>query len=434
MARHGKGSAMTSSAGVRWMSKPGEGVGRRLIHINTSDRGGGVAEILNNVTRHDESRDFQSGWIVVDAPDDFYTVTKGLHHLFHGYGDTAVLSEGARIYRDVLHEVSRLLESEIRQDDILVLHDPQTLGLAVWAAQRGVPVYWHCHIGTIRSPAHVTDALWDFFAHDLRAVDAALVTEPRFLQGAQISRVLIVHPAIDPDAPKNVPLDTADVAEYLQTIGTNATTSTVGPAGRVWQDGPVPVDAPVVLQVSRWDPLKGIRDVLRVVERLDSRAHVVVAGPDPAEVLDDPEGVDQLNEALQQLRALPAQVRGRVHLIALSAQDRDLNALRVNALQRRADVIVQRSVEEGFGLTVTEVMFKAKPVVATRTGGIPRQIEDRFNGLLVEPGDDEAFIVAVNELVTDAKLRAELGAAAESSVRKGYLIDRLIRDYDLLRK
>ena len=90
--------------------------------------------------------------------------------------------------------------------------------------------------------------------------------------------------------------------------------------------------------------------------------------------------------------------------------------------------------KEYFNLTVTEAMFKAKPVVATRTGGIPRQIEDRFNGLLVEPGDDEAFIVAVNELVTDAKLRAELGAAAESSVRKGYLIDRLIRDYDLLRK
>ncbi|MGH3691051.1 MAG: glycosyltransferase [Microbacterium sp.] len=211
-------------------------------------------------------------------------------------------------------------------------------------------------------------------------------------------------------------------------------TGAVGTAGRVWQDAPVPDHAPVVLQVSRWDPLKGIRDVLRVVEHLDPRVHVVVAGPDPAEVLDDPEGVDQLDEALQQLHELPAPIRSRVHLIALSAQDRDLNALHVNALQRRADVVVQRSVEEGFGLTITEAMFKGKPVVATRTGGIPRQIKDRVNGLLVEPGDDEAFIVAVNELVADEGLRAELGAAAESSVRRGYLIDRLVRNYDMLRK
>jgi trehalose synthase len=416
------------------MRKPAEGAGRRLIHINTSDRGGGVAEIIENVTRHDEAHDLRSGWIVIDAPDEFFAVTKGLHHLFHGRGDTTLLREGAHIYREVLHEVSVALELEIRQDDILVLHDPQTLGLAAWAARRGRPVYWHCHIGTLRKSVSIKEALWEFFANDLRAVEAVLVAEPGFLQGAPISRTLIVHPAIDPDAPKNVSMGSVDIEEHLQSIGAKLATDAVGPAGRIWQEGPLPAHVPVVLQVSRWDPLKGIRDVLRVIEDLDPRVHVVVAGPDPGEVLDDPEGVEQLEEALRQLRALPAQVRGRVHLIALSAQDRDLNALRVNALQRRADVVVQRSVEEGFGLTVTEAMFKAKPVVATRTGGIPRQIDDRFNGRLVEPNDDEAFIRAVNELVADARLRAEVGAAAEQSVREGYLIDRLVRNYDMLRK
>ncbi|MGH3689480.1 MAG: hypothetical protein ACRDT7_04925, partial [Microbacterium sp.] len=206
------------------MREPVAGVGRRLIHINTSDRGGGVAEILDNVTRHDEFRGHPTGWMVIDASDEFFAVTKGLHHLFHGREDPSLLEDGAKEYRDVLEDVSVLIESEIRQDDILVLHDPQTLGLASWAAQRGNPVYWHCHIGTLRSSVEVREALWNFFAHDLRAVDAVLVTEPGFLQGAQISRVLVVHPAIDPDAPKNVRIDAADVAAHLETIGTNSMT------------------------------------------------------------------------------------------------------------------------------------------------------------------------------------------------------------------
>lgn len=422
-----------TAPGVRWVRRPAAGAGARVIHVNTSARGGGVAEILESVTRNDLTRSRRSGWVVIDAPDEFFTFTKGLHHLFHGRGDPAVLTAGAEVYRRVLARVPALLESEIRPDDIVVLHDPQTLGLAAWAAQYARRVYWHCHIGSLGDPAGVKRALWDFFAPDLGAVDAVLVTEPRYLAGAPIARVRVVRPAIDPDSPKNSTMDGAEVARHLQALGTEDAISTVGPAGRVWQDGPLPDGAPMVLQVSRWDPLKGMGDVLRAAAHLDPRAHVVLAGPDPAEVLDDPEGMVQLKETLQHLRSLPEPVRSRVHLIALSAHDRELNALRVNALQRRADVVVQRSLEEGFGLTVTEAMFKGKPVVASRTGGIPRQIDDRVSGLLVEPGDDGAFVAAVNELVADEPLRADIGAAAESTVRGSYLIDRLAADYDLLR-
>jgi trehalose synthase len=418
---------------VRWVRQPADGAGARVIHVNTSARGGGVAEILENVTRHDRARSRRSGWVVIDAPDEFFAFTKGLHHLFHGRGDPALLDEGVRVYREVLAQVPALLERVIRPDDIVVLHDPQTLGLATWAARHARRTYWHCHIGSLTDPAGVKSALWQFFADDLHAVDAVLVTEPAYLAGAPVLRVRVVHPAIDPDAPKNTTMDDTEVARHLRAIGTDDTTSTVGPAGRVWQDDALPGDSPMVLQVSRWDPLKGMGDVLRTAAHLDPRTHVVLAGPDPTEVLDDPEGTAQLKETLQQLSALPEPVRSRVHLVALSAHDRDLNALRVNALQRRADVVVQRSLEEGVGLTVTEAMFKAKPVVASRTGGIPRQIDDRVSGLLVDPGDDDTFVAAVNELVADAQLRADIGAAAESSVRGSYLIDRLAGDYDVLR-
>ncbi|HEY0239919.1 MAG TPA: glycosyltransferase [Friedmanniella sp.] len=419
--------------GVRWMRRPEAGAGARIIHVNTSASGGGVAEILANITAHDRARGRSSGWVVLDAPADFFAFTKRLHHLFHGRGSPEVLAEDGRIYRHVLADMQQLLKADIGPQDTVVLHDPQTLGLAPWAAERARHVYWHCHIGSMQDPEGVKPHLWAFFGEDLRAVEAVLVTERRYLTGAPVAQVRLVHPAIDPDAPKNVALTGTEVASHLRAIGTSAATSRIGPAGRIWQDGPVPERAPLVLQVSRWDPLKGMGDVLRAAPRLNPGTHVVLAGPDPAEVLDDPEGVDQLTSTLQQLWALPDTVRSRVHVIALSAHDRDLNALRVNALQRRADVVVQRSLEEGFGLSVTEAMFKAKPVVATRTGGIPRQIRHGVSGLLVDPGDDDAFAAGVNELVLDSDLRAGFGAAAENAVRERYLIDRLAGDYHSLR-
>ncbi|WP_343036910.1 glycosyltransferase [Cellulomonas taurus] len=418
---------------VRWIRRPADGAGARVIHVNTSARGGGVAEIVENVTRHDIARGRRSGWAVIDAPDEFFAFTKGLHHLFHGRGDPHLLAAGGATYRQVLDRVPALLEADIRADDIVVLHDPQTLGLARWAAGRARRVYWHCHIGSLQDPDGVKGALWDFFADDLSAVDAVLVTEPGYLVGATVARVRIVRPAIDPEAPKNATMSDDEVARCLRPFGAVAADGAVVPGGRVWQDVPLPEHAPMVLQVSRWDPLKGMADVLRSTAELEPRTHVVLAGPDPAEVLDDPEGIAQLRATLQQVRALPAPVRRRVHVIALSSHDRELNALCVNALQRRADVVVQRSLEEGFGLTVTEAMFKGRPVVASHTGGIPRQIDHGVSGLLVHPGDDRAFVTAVNELLADEQMRMDIGAAAESSVRGHYLIDRLATDYDLLR-
>ena len=420
---------MSAEVGLRWVHPPPDTRGPRTIHLNTSASGGGVAEMLSAVTAHDRAHGTASGWGVLDAPPAFFAVTKALHHLFHGRGDPTRVGAGGPTYRAVLERAGAALEGAIQPTDTVVLHDPQTLGLSSWARDRAERVYWQCHIGSLHDPRGVKPVLWSFFADDLRAVWAVLVTDARYVLGAPAPAVRVVHPAISPTSPKNTPLTDAQVAGHLRATGIGGTTSGSTPAGRVWHGGPLPAGAPVVLQVARWDPLKGMQDVVGAVERLDGTAHVVLAGPDPAEVLDDPEGQEQLEIVLERYRALPARDRARVHVVALSYRDGNLNALRVNALQRRADVVVQRSLEEGFGLTVTEAMLKAKPVVGSRTGGIPSQITDGVNGLLVDPGDDDAFAAAVNRLVPDPGLRSSLGAAAARDVRARYLIDRLAGDY-----
>lgn len=406
--------------------------GARTVHINTSAAGGGVAELLAAVTAPARGR--SSGWGVVRGDAAFYAFTKNLHHLFHGRGDPALLASAARDYRPVLADAAREIARHLRPADTLVLHDPQTLGLAPLLRPRVRRLAWHCHIGTRTGPPEVRAALWSLYAPDVPAVDEVLVVDAAYVSGSQARRVVEVAPATDPDSAKNRELGTAELAALLQDTGLTAGSAQragATPAGRVWQQGAVPATAPVVLQVSRWDPLKGMADVVRSAEHLPPDVHLVLAGPEPAEVRDDPEGVQQLDIALDAWDRLPDPVRDRVHLVTLSGRDRIRNALWVNALQRRADVVVQRSVEEGFGLTVTEAMLKARPVVVTGVGGLALQVEHEVTGL-VAPPHDEPFAAAVGRLTTDPALRDRIGAAARASASARYLIDRLVADYDAL--
>lgn len=405
--------------------------GGRTVHLNTSAAGGGVAELLAAATA--PSRGGSSGWGVVRGDAAFYAFTKNLHHLFHGRGDPALLASSAQDYRPVLAEAAREIARQLRPEDTLVLHDPQTLGLAPLLRPRVQRLAWHCHVGTRTGPAEVRAALWSLYAQDVPAVDEVLVVDSAYVSGSGARRVVEVAPATDPESAKNRELGTAELAALLQETGLTAGEPRSGatPAGRVWQQCAVPATAPVVLQVSRWDPLKGMADVVRSAEHLPPDVHLVLAGPEPAEVRDDPEGVQQLDVALHARDRLPAPVRHRVHLVTLSGRDRIRNALWVNALQRRADVVVQRSVEEGFGLTVTEAMLKARPVVVTGVGGLALQVEHEVTGL-VAPSQDEPFAAAVGRLTADPALRDRIGTAAHASASARYLIDRLVADYDAL--
>jgi trehalose synthase len=206
----------------------------------------------------------------------------------------------------------------------------------------------------------------------------------------------------------------------------------------VLEEAPVPLDAPLLAQVSRWDRLKdplGVMAAFAAHVRAAENPHLLLAGPDVRAVADDPEGAEVLAEVEQAWHELPPAIRRRVHLAGLPMEDPDENAVIVNALQRRADVVAQKSVAEGFGLTVAEAMWKGRPVVATAVGGIQDQIEDGRTGHLVEPRDLAAFGDRVNSLLADPHGAERMGEAARMRVRDHFLGPRHLGQYvDLLER
>ena len=204
--------------------------------------------------------------------------------------------------------------------------------------------------------------------------------------------------------------------------------------GLVVEGAPLPTDGRVVLQVSRWDRLKDMAGVLDAfaehLDELPPDVHLVLAGPATDGVADDPEAAAVLAECREQWRSLPARVRDRSHLVCVPMDDLDDNARVVNALQRWSTVVVQKSLAEGFGLTVTEPMWKGRPVVASAVGGIRDQVEDGVSGVLLDdPRDGAALVAALSALLADADRRREMGRAAHLRVRDHYLADRHLIQY-----
>jgi trehalose synthase len=282
-------------------------------------------------------------------------------------------------------------------------------------------VIWTCHVG-IDVPNDIARSAWTFLGSDARAAEAATFTRAAYAwEGLEPDALRVIPPCIDPVSPKNAALPRRRRAAILRRAGIIGTRG--GASIPAADGGPVPPDASLVTQVSRWDRLKDPLGVIRGFAeepRLDG-AHLVLAGPAPDGVADDPEALEVLGE-LRELRSeLHPSARDRVHLANLPTDDVEANARLVNALQRRADVVVQKSLAEGFGLTVTEAMWKARPIVAGGVGGIRDQIEDGVSGRLVDPRDLAAFASAVADLVADPALGAALGDAARRSVADRYL-------------
>lgn len=425
---------MNTTNTLNWIRLPEPSDAPRTIHLNTSANGGGVAEILTAITTHADSNGIASGWGVLGATTSYYDFTKNLHHLMHGHGDPKRLDlpVEADIYRRTLTDVLPGLISVLTPTDTVILHDPQTLGLACGLREHVAGLYWHCHVGSTTDPRKVKEAIWSYFREDTAVLDGVLVVDPAYVSGISARTIIETYPAIWSRSPKNMPLSHSETQMHLREIGLFGPGSARTIAGRLWQTDPLPADAVAVLQVSRWDPLKGMSSVLQTLQRLDETVHLILAGPDPDEVLDDPEGSEQLTQTLQVWESLPQGAKHRAHVIALSADDLGNNARRVNALQRRADIVTQRSIEEGFGLTVTEAMLKGKPVVASRTGGLIKQIDHDQNGILVEPLNDDEFVAAVNTLARDASLRTRLGQKATFAAARHFSLERLVKSYSTL--
>lgn len=426
--------------------------GRVVWNVNATARGGGVAEMLQALLAYARGALVDARWLVLTADADFFAITKRVHNFLHGSpGDGGPLGQAEQDhYREVNDYNLEMMRSVVKRGDIVLLHDPQPAGLVAGLRQTGAHVVWRSHVGR-DTPNEYTERGWVFLREFIEPADGYIFSRAEYPPDwLPPDKTWVIPPSLDPFSAKNAELDPADVATTLRVAGLVDTAPNGGSLEFTRRDGSrgevrrhrgllvnggiIPRAAQLVLQVSRWDRLKDMRGVLDGfvghLDQMPEDAHLLLAGPDVSGVSDDPEGAEVLEECLSVWRSLPDAARGRVHLASMPMDDVDENAHLINALQRYARVVVQKSLVEGFGLTVTEPMWKARPVIATAVGGIQDQIEDGVSGLLLpDPRDLATFGKHVREVLSDEELATRLGTAARSRVQDRFLGDRHLIQY-----
>ena len=434
---------------------------RVIWNVNATARGGGVAEMLQTLLAYVRAVHVDARWLVLTGTPEFFTVTKRVHNMLHGEaGDGGALGDAERsVVAEALEADIEGMASRISVGDVVLLHDPQTAGMVDRLRAAGAHVVWRCHVGR-DTPNELTDRAWDFLRPMIQHADAFVFSRRAYVPSwCPPEAVRIITPSIDPLSAKNyflsdamgeAALVRAGIVEGAIDSGDDTTPLPFlrrdGQVGEVRrhrglpvEGGPVPVEARLVVQVSRWDRLKDMAGVqqgfIEAMPSLPDDVHLVLAGPEVAGVSDDPEGAAVLAECRDGWRRLGPAERRRVHLVCLPMDDVDENAFLVNALQRRATIVVQKSLVEGFGLTVTEAMWKGRPVVASAVGGIVDQITDMVDGILLnDPTDVQALGSTLKALFDDPELCAALGAAGRQTVHDRFLGDQHLEAYvDLLR-
>ena len=428
--------------------------GRKVLNVNSTATGGGVAEMLQTLLAYVRGAGVDARWVVIAGDPAFFAITKRIHNGLYGApGDGGELGEAEhRHYEAVLRRNAEELRALVRPGDIVLIHDPQPAGLATAMAEAGARVIWRCHVGA-DAPNQWTERAWAFLRPYLEEAEAFVVSRAAFAPPwADAARCHVIAPSIDPFSAKNEPMSGRNVRLALGYTGLLdgdgsppivPFTRRDGSPGRidrhvdVVQSGPAaPVEAPLVLQASRWDGMKDMAGVMEgFAEHVDPAlgAHLVLAGPAVRGVADDPEAVEVYEDCVERWRGLPHAARGRVHLACVPMQDADEAAAIVNALQRHATVVCQKSLAEGFGLTVAEAMWKARPVVGSAVGGIVDQLVDGEHGrLIADPHDLAAFGAAVDGLLRDPGAAARLGANGRRRAVAEFLGDRHLEQYGSL--
>lgn len=355
-----------------------------VVHINSTYYGGGVAELLSSLTLLMNASGIRTGWRVIEGRPDFFSVTKKMHNALQG-GEINLTPLKKRIYEEVAYENAVRMHLE---HDVVIVHDPQPLPIIQHYRKRS-PWIWRCHVDLSQPNAE----LWKYLAPMIERYDAVVMSLPEYAQKLHAPQQFIM-PAINPFSTTNKALSDAEIDDRLGHYG-------------------IPTDLPIVVQVSRFDRWKdpqGVIDAFRIARKEVDCTLVLVGNV----ATDDPEGQEVYESLLGR-----AEERIRI----LSVQDSAL----VNALQRRAAVVLQKSIREGFGLTVAEAMWKGTPVIGGKAGGIRHQIEDGVSGFLVE--DIEQAAQRIVQLVRDPGLRRRIGKAAKESVRQRFLMSRLMEDW-----
>ena len=416
--------------------------GRTVWNVNSTAAGGGVAEMLQVLVGYVQDLGIPIGWLVITGDAEFFAITKRLHNEIHGSSSGALLGPAeADHFARMLAANAVEVAARIRPGDVVLLHDPQTAGLAAPLAEAGARVVWRCHIG-VDWENDVTWAGWDFLRPHLAAAEAFVFSRQKYVPSwIPAGHSWIIPPSIDPFSPKNQQLAPETVRAILVKLGVLDGPAPMAPATFTRRDGdmgtvtrqaqiigegrPGP-DDPVLVQVSRWDRLKDMAGVMHgFADHVapGGGGYLILVGPAVNDVRDDPEGAAVYGDCLLQWRGLSPAARRRILLVTLPLDDVDQNAAMVNALQRHATVIAQKSLAEGFGLTVAEGMWKSRPVIGSAVGGIIDQIAEGTGILLPDPADLTAFGSAARLLLGDPDLAAQMGRAAHARVREQFVAD-----------
>jgi trehalose synthase len=362
---------------------------RTLVHINSTRVGGGVAEMLERSVPLLNQLGLETRWEVIQGDEAFFEVTKAMHNALQGQKvrlSPAMLQH----YREVNRGNARRFDW---QADFVVVNDPQPAFLIEDMRSQAKHWLWRCHIDASRPDRQV----WRFLRDAVRQYDASIFSMPNFSQNLPHPQYLI-YPSIDPLSQKNRDLEPEEVSKVLERLG-------------------VERDKPIILQVSRFDSFKdplGVIQAFRLVRRRTACKLVLAGG----EATDDPEGPRIFAEVQEAAQGEPD-----IQLLQLPPDSHH----EINALQRAADIIVQKSVREGFGLTVTEAMWKGKPVIGGAAGGIVMQLQDYNTGFLVHSPEGCAF--RIRYLLHRPEIARRLGQKAKEFVRQHFLITRDIQDY-----
>ncbi|MCT2398344.1 glycosyltransferase [Novosphingobium mangrovi (ex Huang et al. 2023)] len=355
-----------------------------IINVNSTYYGGGVAEILSSLTLLMNGAGIRTGWRVLQGRPDFFSITKKMHNALQG-GEIHFNDLKQDIYEEVVFENAARMHID---HDVIIVHDPQPLPL-INHFRKKAPWIWRCHVDL----SHPDPELLSYLSGFIEQYDAVVLSLPEYAQNLSTPQRFIM-PAINPFSTTNKELTDKEIDERLSHYD-------------------IPTDLPLVVQISRFDKWKdpqGVIDAFRIASKEVDATLVLVGNI----ATDDPEGQD-IFEALCGCR----EERIRV----LSVQDSAL----VNALQRRAAVVMQKSLKEGFGLTVTEAMWKGAVVIGGNVGGIKHQIEDDVNGILVDSVEDAAEQIV--RVLKDPALRKTMGKAARETVRTRFLMTRLMEDW-----
>jgi trehalose synthase len=363
--------------------------GADVLMVNSTAVGGGVAEILNRVIPLLQELGLAARWEVLAGGRDFYEVTKAFHNALHG----APFLAGPEAF-DIFRSYSEKNSAQLRLDgEFAIMHDPQPAALIDARPAKSGHWIWRCHIDL----SHPSTAVWGFLEPWVVRYDAAIFSSPAFARELPIPQFLF-YPSIDPLSEKNRPLEPEFVASVLDRYGIDPT-------------------RPILVQISRFDRLKDPVGVIRA-HKIVKRYHdcqLVLAG---GSADDDPEGAEVLAETREAAGGDPD-----VHILELPA----VAPLEVNALQTAATVVIQKSLKEGFGLTVAEAMWKKKPVVASAVGGIPTQVIHKHTGLLTHSIEGTAY--QIRFLLSHPQLAARLGEQGHGHVREQFLITGNVKRY-----